>query len=267
MVDSCPIQNAPSVTEAFLEQWLTGAAQENITVFTEQDGSRDACLPLIVRAVTDHFDDFKTLEILIEQIGFVQSMNSLRNTLPISKTTRSGDLGEIFCTEYIMQKTDFKVPIKKLRWKDDRNLAMRGNDVLGFRTHNNVHQILKAESKSRAKLSNSVVQEAEQGLFQHNHRANGSTLAFIQKRLFEAKRDNEAVFIAKLQENDMTIENIQHLFFTVSGNAPLSYLLSKKEKPENCPKRFLVGFQIAEHQDFIKTIYEACLNGDFRTDS
>jgi len=267
MADSCPIQNAQSVTEPFLDQWLTDTVQENVTVFTEINGSSAACMSLIIRAFADHFRDVQKLEERIKRLGFSKSISTFRNAIPIDIRTRSGDLGEVFCTEYIMQKTDYRVPIKKLRWKDDRDRTMRGNDVLGFKIKNGVPQILKAESKSRADLSNSVLTEAEEGLLQHNNRPNPSTLSFIQERLDELERTNEADFIALLQENDMTIDNIQHLFFTMSGNPPLKYLSSKKEKPENCPKRELVGFQISEHQEFIKTIYEACLNGDFRRDS
>jgi Cap4 SAVED domain len=265
--DSCSIQNAQGVTEAFLDQWLIDSVQDNITVFTEKNGSRAACIPTIVRAFADHFRDVKKLEERIARLGFSSSIEAFRNAIPTDKKTRSGDLGEVFCTEYIMQKTDFKVPVKKLRWKDDRDRTMRGNDVLGFRVKNRVSQILKAESKSRASLSNSVVLEAEQGLLQHDNRPNPSTLSFIQERLDELGRSEEADFIAQLQESDITLDNIQHLFFTVSGNPPLAYLSSKKDKPPNCPRRVLVGFQIAGHQEFIKAIYEACLNGHFRTDS
>ena len=46
---------------------------------------------------------------------------------------RSGDLGEIYATEWIdSSERRLRAPIKRLRWKDHRNMAMRGDDVIGI---------------------------------------------------------------------------------------------------------------------------------------
>jgi hypothetical protein len=260
----CPIQNAESVTEPFINEWLSKTSEENIHIYEERDGIRANVMPTIIRAVADHFRSVERIEASIERLGFTETLNTFRNVIPEDQKTRSGDLGEVFCTEYIIQNTPYRVPVKKLRWKDDRDRTMRGNDVLAFRIHNRVNQILKAESKSRASLSNTVVQEAEDGLLQHEGRPNPSSLAYLQNRLEEAGHIEEADFIAALQQDDFSVQNVRHLIFTFSGNAPLSYLRTKKEPPaDRSYRRHLIGFCVRDHQAFITAVYQGCIDGTF----
>jgi hypothetical protein len=260
----CPVQNAESVTEPFIERWCSKTFEGNIYIYEEQDGIRQDIMPTIIRAVADHFRSVERIEASIERLGFTETLNTFRNVIPEDRKTRSGDLGEILCTEYVVQSTSFRVPVKKLRWKDDRDRTMRGNDVLAFRIHNRVNQVLKAESKSRANLSNTVVAEAEEGLLQHEGRPNPSSLAYLQNRLEEAGRYEEADFIAELQQDDFSVQNVRHLIFTFSGNAPLSYLRTKKDPPANLAyRRHLVGFRVRDHQAFIAGIYQGCIDGTF----
>ena len=50
-----------------------------------------------------------------------------------ARQIRSGDLGEIYATEWIdAHSGGYRAPIKRLRWKDHRNMAMRGDDVIGI---------------------------------------------------------------------------------------------------------------------------------------
>src|SRR5258708_1054311 len=65
--------------------------------------------------------------------GYKKSLAFIRNKMPRPINMRSGDCGEILATEYIEQMTEYKVPIKRLRWKDDRDVAMRGDDVIALR--------------------------------------------------------------------------------------------------------------------------------------
>ncbi|MCV5197406.1 DUF1837 domain-containing protein, partial [Escherichia coli] len=87
--------------------------------------------------------------------------------LPETKQIRSGDLGEIFATEWINARSNgYKTPIKRLRWKDHRNMSMRGEDVIGIYIDQSSQQLffLKTEAKSRAKMTGEVVSEARDNL-------------------------------------------------------------------------------------------------------
>src|SRR5262249_11484188 len=143
----------------------------------------------------------------------------IRNKVPTDKKTRSGDLGEILASEYIEQCTRYGVPIKRLRWKDDRQTTMRGNDVLALRIEDRKCHLLKAESKSRASLQESVVGEAVDGLAKHRGRPNPSSLAFISSRLRDMNTsdgDGLASVFERLQSGKLKAASIEHLVFTFS---------------------------------------------------
>ena len=57
----------------------------------------------------------------------------IESKLPTTTQIRFGDLGEIYATEWIdAHSGSYRAPIKRLRWKDHRNMAMRGDDVIGI---------------------------------------------------------------------------------------------------------------------------------------
>ena len=71
---------------------------------------------------------------IIERMGFATSAAVIRNRLPTEKRTRSADMGEILASDYVDQVTEFSIPIWKLRSsKDDRNLVLRGDDILAVK--------------------------------------------------------------------------------------------------------------------------------------
>jgi hypothetical protein len=179
---------------------------------------------------------------------------------------RSGDFGEILASEYIDQCTEYQVPIKRLRWKDDRNTTMRGNDVIAIQKHLKRWRLLKAESKSRAALSEGVVGEAVEGLDKHAGRPNPSSLAFISSRLREENRDTEAAVFEELQSRTPRPDEIEHLVFTLSGNNPTRHLKRHVGDTNAKIRRHLVGCVIADHQQFINTTFERIHAGSSRRD-
>ena len=184
----------------------------------------------------------------------------LKHRLPQSKKTRSGDLGEILATEFIDQRTKYTVPVKRLRYKDDRDLAMRGDDVLGVRETKTRVNVLKAEAKSRAQLSPSVVNEARDGLAKNKGRPNPSTLAFLEYNLRNAERDDEAELFARLQRETIRAREICHLVFTLSGNDPTDKLQNAVSPISKGVELLLCGCCISGHGEFIEEVFESCLS-------
>ena len=172
-------------------------AGQPLVLLEERDGARKLVAAAFDEAVKDHLAG---LSIIHRISSYKKSLAFIRNKMPRPIKVRSGDCGEILATEYIEQLTEYKVPIKRLRWKDDRDTAMRGDDVIALRKAKTRWHVLKAESKSRASLTPSVVQQAINGLARHNGRPNPSSLAFISARLRELGRDAEADMFDELQE-------------------------------------------------------------------
>ena len=249
------------MSQSYIKTWLKKTqppgVPSNITVLNEQAGKRALVLDAVKKSLLDHLIG---LEIIKEMGGFAKAASVIQNTLPQNKKTRSGDFGEILATEYMEQVLEYTVPIRKLRYKDDREMSMRGDDTIGFRFQKKPPSILKTEAKSRISLSRSVVTEAADGLKRHNGRPNPSTLSFISRRLREQGKDDLASILEQVQERDIPLSTISHLIFTVSGNDPKEYL--KVEAASCYPEvqRFLAGCVIPDHAEFIASIYDGPIN-------
>lgn len=229
---------------------------DQIRVMNERDGGRASVFDAVVKTVADHLVD---LEIIEGMGGFTKSAAFVRSRLPDGKKSRSGDLGEILATEYVNQKSKFQTPVKRLRYKDDRNLAMRGDDVLGFREAKTRIKVLKVEAKSRLNISSSVIQEARDGLAKHRGRPNPGTLGFIEYILRKEKRTTEAELVSRLQRDTIRARDIQHLIFTLSGNDPTKYLEKHIDVVRDGVAILLRGCRVSEHGGFVKDVFDSCL--------
>ena len=225
---------------------------EQLVVLKERDGTRATVRAAIEETVRDHFAG---LDILARIGKYKTALEFIRNKLPPGKRARSGDFGEMLASEYIDQLTEYRVPIKKLRWKDDRATTMRGNDVIAIRNFKKRWRLLKAESKSRAALSPAVVTQAIDGLNQHSGRPNPSSLAFIAHRLRELNRDAEAEVFEDLQSRTPKLDEVEQMVFTVSGNDPTTQLQQAHAKGAPVTRHF-VGCVIADHQSFINALFD-----------
>lgn len=220
----------------------------NVCALHEREGSRDTAVPTLKKVVRAHLVEADTLD----DLGFPLTAAEVRASLPTRKAIRSGDLGEILGTEYIREFTDYKVPINRLRHKDDRDTAMRGDDILGFRGENPI-QVLKAEAKSAARLSATTVSKACSALEQHSSRPKASSLGFVLKRLREQSRHDDAKRIQQLMNHSIAERDIEHLVFTLSGNDPLPLLI---RYATGKVRRRLTGMVLFDHQQFIATIFD-----------
>jgi hypothetical protein len=75
------------------------------------------------------------------------------------------ELGEILATELVEEHLEFEVPIRRLRYKDGREMALRGDDFVGLKLDDQQKlHYLKGESKSRVNLANATISEARKAL-------------------------------------------------------------------------------------------------------
>jgi hypothetical protein len=250
---------SPDFLKKWFERGISPGQPKNVAVLTERDGQRELAIAALDEVVQDHFVG---LEIIKSIGGLEKAAKVMENALPSGKITRSGDFGEILATEYVNQFTDFQVPIKRLRYKDDRSVAMRGDDVLGFLFAKKSTRVLKTESKSRVKLTAKVVEEACDGLCRHKGRPNPSTLSFISRRLREVNQHLLAEAVEQLQETEIPLDSVEHLVFTLSGNDPADILSAHASSAVKAIRRHLAGCRIEDHSALIKQVFEkACQKG------
>jgi hypothetical protein len=235
--------------------WLESTAHpqhSNVHCLAEKPGSRSGVLDQVCDAVEDHLIGAS----ILGRLDFPVAAAIVDGKLPRGKRIRSGDLAEIVATEYVQAHTEFDVPLKRLRHKDDREMAMRGDDIIGLRRSSTGPRVLKGEVKSRANLAEGVVGEACTALAKHQGRPNPATLAFIAVELRRADHDADAERVEDLMLKPLRTRDVSHFVFTMSGNDASARLAAHAAAPAGSPERHLVGLVVADHQAFISSVFD-----------
>jgi hypothetical protein len=206
-------------------------------------------------AVLDHLVG---LDIIERMGGYPKAVHVIRNSVPTGKQVRSGDLGEIIATEYIDQVTEFRVPIRRLRYRDDRSMPMRGDDLIALHQGHDGqhHRVLKGEAKSGANMPASVIGEASDALCKYQGRPNPATLAFISTKLRRENRDDLAAIFEELQAGQLPAEALSHLIFALCGSDPSKHLGKHSKSAIPRIRRALVGMVVNDHPQFVADVYD-----------
>ena len=127
--------------------------------------------------VPGHYAAEEQVSRALARLGKTAAAALIQGKLPTTKGIRSGDLGEIYATEWIDAHCGgYLAPIKRLRWKDHRNMAMRGDDVIAINVDPESQRLsrltenwrLRAWSDSLMDLTGQVLRERPTG--QHKDR-------------------------------------------------------------------------------------------------
>lgn len=214
---------------------------------------------ILAVALPLHYASRSRLAHLAKRLGKTGLANYLRTKLPFNKSMRSGDLGEILAISYIEEVTIWDRAVRKLRWRDHREMPMRGDDLLAVGFDETDHRVvfLKGESKSRATLSHGTVAQARKALNANSGCPTPHTLAFLSDRLHEDGETDLADEIDAVQYGgDVNPTRVSHMIFTFSGNDPTNVLTKDVMAYEGTFPQWSVGLQIENHQEFIASVYE-----------
>ncbi len=229
-------------------------------VMTGQPANLPAGIEVTAAIVPGHYASEEHVARALARLGKPAAAALIQGKLPNTKAIRSGDLGEIYATEWIDACSGgYRAPIKRLRWKDHRNMAMRGDDVIGIRQDARTQQLhfLKTEAKSRAKLTAQVLAEARAGLDKDGGLPSAHALTFISERLLELNELPLADAIDDaLLKHGIPIQNVQHLLFTFSGNAPEALLTAALQTYTGTIIQWGIGLHVNGHPAFIAAVYD-----------
>src|SRR3989344_1503375 len=237
----------------------------SLRLLTATEGHKDTARDLVVSVVPEHYASPEKLARIFEKLGKEAVAGFLRTELPTRASLRSGELGEIFATEYIDERTEFSAPVKRLRWKDHREMAMRGDDVIGIRLPEEGERIrfLKVEAKSEASLQTRTIMKARDALDGDDGLPSSHALSFISKRLNEMGQEELADAIDRAQLRDGIVSGqVRHMLFAFSGNDPGGFLRADLETYAGPFRQQSVGLRITEHQVFIASVFEGVLEDD-----
>lgn len=227
-------------------------------VFTIYEEKIVQAIEEIADIIPDHYIDPNSIADTLSKLGKHAAAQKLRTKLPEAKKIRSGDLGEILATEYIENETVFKVFIKKLRWKDHREMALRGDDVIGIEINDKNGKLffLKTEVKSRAALNQSTFQGARVSLDANEGKPSPHSLEFIaeQLRLLGDIKTADKIENSLLVQG-ISIEQVNHLMFTLTQSNPNTLQKTALNNYTGSVKQISVCLRVKDHQKFITNIF------------
>lgn len=244
----------------FFKQWCSATAHSKGTyrreILKEVRSSRPKIKEALNNIVQTHYLDANRVRNLIVRLGYKKASKRLNEYLPLTLKARSGDLGEILATEYVNRRLPFRVPIFRLRWKDGREMALRGDDLIAIKNDGPRLQILKGEIKSRRKLTTTTVRHALVQLRRNSNRPSGHTINYIVDRLLELGDDQTADLLDRYLDSGISNKDLHHLLFTVSANDPTALFDSHLAKYTGSVWTAAVGLVIDDHPEFIERSYE-----------
>ena len=220
--------------------------------------NQDELIDEISGMVPNHYKCPNIIRKELKGYGYPKTAMILRELFPTGKRSRSADIGEIIATEVVESCLEFKIPIRKLRWKDGRDVPLRGDDIIGINNYEGRDlKILKGEAKSRLVLSLSVLKDVGKALNKNKGCPAPHSIAFIISRLRE--RGNNALagkFSEALVESFRKV-SIEHMLFVFTENNPKDLLKTHLEKnAENRQPCHAIAMQVKEHQELIKKLFE-----------
>lgn len=228
---------------------------------TEKDAAREDILPDLAETVRSHYDSLERIAEDVEILGYKNAAAILRERLPRGKKARSGDLGEILASELIEEKLGFDVPVRRMRFKDGREVALRGDDFIGvaYDEERDRLRLLKGESKSRMSLGRGTITAARRALDRDDGRCTPASLLFVADRLMDRGGAEEVlgkVIRKEVATRTLPPARIYHVLFTMSGNAPPDALADDFEALDQIRRQIVVNLRIEDHQEFIAEVYE-----------
>lgn len=237
--------------------------QKQLWRLTERAGGRAAIEAELSGCIRSHYDDMERIAEDIRDLGYPHAAAILAERMPRSARARSGELGEILATELVEEQMGYAVPVRRLRYKDGREMALRGDDLIGIRVDAEDHlHLLKGESKSRAALAGATITEARAALSRDGGRPTATSLLFIADRLMDHADERRA--LGRKIRNEVVTRaappgRIGHVLFTVSGNATPQALRDDLQAADTIRPQVAVHLRIEDHQEFIRTSYERAL--------
>ena len=230
---------------------------------TEKPGGRNVIADTFPDLVRSHYDNLERIADDIRDLGYPAAAAIMAERLPRSARARSGELGEIIATEFVEEKLGFTVPVRRLRYKDGREMALRGDDFIGARIGEGDDLfLLKGEAKSRAVLGAATIAEARAALTKDNGRPTAISLLFVADRLIDAGGESEQLgkkIRTEIAARVVPPERIGHALFTFSGNGVPQALLDDFAAADADRYQAVANLHIGDHQAFIAASYEKAL--------
>jgi hypothetical protein len=235
--------------------------RKRLWALTERADGRAAISDRLAELVRMHYDTQERIADDIEALGYRGAAAILRTLLPQTRRARAGDLGEILAAQLTEERFDFQVPVRRMRYKDGREVPMRGDDFIGVAfAEDGGLWLLKGEAKSRLRLDRTTVAQAREALVKDGGRCTPHALLFVANRLIESDDEDEQA-LGRLVRNEVALSavprgRVDHALFTMSGNGPIRALEDDFGTAEDRRGHEIVNLHIEDYDAFLSDTYE-----------
>lgn len=229
--------------------------------YVEKDGGRDEIRDALAETIRSHYDQLDRIAEDVKRLGYQGASKILSTAMPQTPKGRSGDLGEILATELVEEEIGLRIPVRRLRYKDGRNMAMRGDDFIGagYDEAGEKLWLLKGEAKSNKALGKTTVTSARKVLNRDSGRCTPDSLLFVANRLLESNDPDDNELGRNLRDEvglkALRADHIDHMLFTISGNGPHASLKDDLDAASANRDHYVVNIHVKDHQDFIAEMY------------
>ena len=247
------------------ERWCVptkdGDKRKRFWTYAEKEGGRDQIRSDLAETIRSHYDRLERIAEDVKRLGYEVAGEILSAAMPQTAKGRSGDLGEILAAEFVEEEIGLRIPVRRLRYKDGRNMAMRGDDFIGagYDGAGEKLWLLKGEAKSNKVLGKATVTSARKVLDRDNGRCTPDSLLFVANRLLESDDLDDNVLGRSLRDEvglkSLRADRIHHMLFTVSGNGPHASLKVDLDAAGTNRDQYVVNVHVDDHQDFIAAMY------------
>ena len=230
--------------------------------YIEKDGGRDEIRYDLAEAIRSHYDRLERIADDVDRLGYTVAAMILSEAMPQTPRARSGELGEILAIELVEEEIGLRVPVRRLRYKDGREMAMRGDDFIGAGYDGTGEKLwlLKGEAKSNKALGQATVTNARKVLNRDSGRCTPASLLFVANHLLESNDPEDNALGRSLRDEvgqkSLRSDRIDHMLFTVSGNGPHASLKQDLDGTGTNRDHYVVNIHVKDHQDFIAAMYE-----------
>ena len=248
------------------EKWCEATKEKDkrkrYWTYVEKNGGRDEIRVDLAETIRSHYDRLERIADDVERLGYKVAAAILSEAMPQTAKGRSGDLGEILATQLVEEEIGLRVPVRRLRFKDGRNMAMRGDDFIGagYDGAGEKLWLLKGEAKSNKVLGKATVTSARKVLNRDNGRCTPDSLLFVANRLLESTDPDDNALGRSLRDEvglkSLRADRIDHMLFTVSGNGPHASLKEDLDATGTNRDHYVVNIHVEDHQDFIAAMYQ-----------
>lgn len=250
-------------TDDFFTTWCRPPSEEPVgkhTAILLASDDDAVGVDAVVAILPSAYARKKNLRRIAERHGKKGVAQLLSGKVPMTQSSRSGDLGEILGTAYVESALGFTTGPSRLIERDHQEWAMRGDDVLGVRMNNQQLELVKVEAKSRAKAKAKVIAQARAGLRRNGDLASAHSLTQFAERLLDEHEALSDAVNDMLQNRGLRPDRLVHVMFLFAGNDPVTHVRADLLAYEGKVAQRTVTIRVAAHQDFIRTCYETLLH-------